>query len=440
MDNRITDLIDFATNGDIDGIKAIIREGIDLDLKNVDGNTALMGASRYSNTTSSLDTVKLLIDSGANLELQDVNGNTALMIAVENSNTTSSLDTVKLLIDSGANLDLQDINGNTALIFAVENSNTTSSLDTVKLLIDSGANLDLQDENGNTALIFAVENLNTTSSLDTVKLLIDSGANLDLQDIDGDTAYIILSRNYTEKIAIEIFYSEFRHRLRVNISKTYNFYDPIMQEGEDIDIEKYIQDDIGNIVIVYSNNKYFFTTRKIIMLQMDDALFYPCKEADTVKPNNILNELELYDLKKIGLHGGYFCNIDVLLNNPDLQTYSLINMKKSYPSFVSKRAIIDENYVSRLHCQAGQESLISFLVSAPPSTRDNPVNPVPLVGGKINKYKDKDNKKTRKGKNKINKTHRNIHKHNKNSNKTRKGKNKISKKSLKNKNYLITRN
>lgn len=44
-----------------------------INLKNNNGETALMLASKYSNTDSSIETVKILIDYGANVNLQDKN-------------------------------------------------------------------------------------------------------------------------------------------------------------------------------------------------------------------------------------------------------------------------------------------------------------------------------------------------------------------------------
>ncbi len=160
-----------ARNGktQIGSLRKIIEVGNDINLKNNNGLTALMFASKYSNTTSSLETVKLLIDSGADVNLRDDNGWAALMIASRYSNSTSSLETVKLLVDAGADLDIQNTDAWTALMMATVYSANESSFETVKLLIDAGADVNIQKTNGYTALTFA-------NNIEFVKLLLDNKA------------------------------------------------------------------------------------------------------------------------------------------------------------------------------------------------------------------------------------------------------------------------
>ncbi len=190
---NMTDIWSAAENGKISVIKKLLEEGIDINLQDSEGWTALMFASRFSDNESSLEIVKLLIDSGADLNLQDIDGMTALMLACEPSNTNSSLEIAKLLINSGADLNIKSNNGWTALMVASSDSNTDgkSSLETVKLLIDSGADLNLKNNMRYTALMLASKYSNTDSSLETIKLLIDSGADLNLQDYYGRTVLML---------------------------------------------------------------------------------------------------------------------------------------------------------------------------------------------------------------------------------------------------------
>lgn len=197
------DLFVAAKNGNINRINELLDNGVDINIRNNTGSSALMISSQYSNTTSSLDTVKLLLDRGANINIQDNDGWTPLLYASRDSNTTSSLDTVKLLLDRGSDINLTTNMGSTALIIASANSNTTSSLATVKLLLDKGANINTQNNSGSTALIIASGNSNTTSSLDTVKLLLDRGANINIITNSGNTALIASSNFSNNKSSIE---------------------------------------------------------------------------------------------------------------------------------------------------------------------------------------------------------------------------------------------
>ena len=403
--------LEFATNGNIDGLKSLIDKGVNINVQDKKGRTALILSSWYSNTTSNIETVNLLIESGAKLNIRDETGHTALMLSSVDSNKTSNIETVNLLIERGANLDIQDKYGRTALMNSCMDSTTTSSLETVKLLIKRGADIDIQDNDERTALILASWYSDTDSSLETVKLLIESGANLDIQDIKGKTFIDILKKKYDNSVISELVKSSperavLNKRFRVNISKTVTYFDPIMQSEETINIGDYIEEDKDNIVIVYNNNNYFMTTREIIQMQLDDATFYPCKEVDMMIPENIIMTQRLYDLKKIGFPYGVFANINSLDENKGFQTFALVPLNRSYPSFVSKSVLDGGSYVSALHCQEGQKSKISYLIPAIPSTKDNE-KPITVGGrrrkGKKTRMRKMKQRKTRKQKTRMRK-------------------------------------
>ena len=359
-------------------VKMLIDAGADLNIQANNGDTALIFACANIGTSSTEKTVKMLIDAGADLNKQSNNGGTALTIACCFSNTTSSENTVKMLIDAGADLNIQANNGETALIFACCFSNRTSTENTVKMLINAGADLNKQSNNGETALIFACGNIGTSSTEKTVIMLVEAGADLNKQLKTGETAYDILKNKNPTSPLLEILNPNkpnplLQQRIGLNITKTVSFQDPIMQTEEDINVGEYIMEDKDNIVIVYDKNRYFFTTRETIMTQKEDATIYPCKVADTLRVENIVRDKPLYDLKKIGFIAGYPCNISKLFENPDNQLFALINTEEKYPSFVSDEILNrGGSFVSGLHCQAGQESKISYMIVAVPSIQDNP--------------------------------------------------------------------
>jgi ankyrin repeat protein len=164
-------------------IEDIIEYKNIINKQNNNGWTALMIASRNSNTYSSIDTVKELIKTGADINKQNNNSWTALMFACKYSNTDSTLDTVKELIKTGADLNIQESTGWTALMFAGRYSNTDSNLDTVKELIKAGADINKQNNHGWTALTLACRYSNTDSNLDTVKELIKAGADINFNEL-----------------------------------------------------------------------------------------------------------------------------------------------------------------------------------------------------------------------------------------------------------------
>lgn len=170
-------------------------------------------------------------------------------------------------------------------------------------------------------------------------------------------------------------------RILANITKVVEFEDPIMMTTEEIHVEKYILEDPDNVVIVYGDNKYFFTNRQTIYNQADDATVYPCKtkgvDAMTIYENidDHVENRPLYDLKKIGLIVP-FCDIMVLFENREVQLFGLIEDNKIYPSFISKNYLQGQSGYGALHCQDGQKSYITRMVAAVPSTIDNPTRSI----------------------------------------------------------------
>jgi len=382
-------------------VKMLIDAGADLNIQAYIGNTALMWASSYSSRNSTENTVKMLIDAGADLNIQNKFNETAVIKASKDSNRPSTENTVRMLIDAGADLNIKNKLGNTALIYASNNS----SENTVKMLIDKGADLNIQNDIGNTALMNALLHINRHSKENTVKMLIDADADLNIKNKDGETAYDILKRVIPGSYLLPLLKptSLLDQRIRVNISKTVSFEDPIMLVTEQINIEDYIEEDKDNIVIVYNKNRYFFTTRDNINNQKDDATVFPCLEADTMNPENILRDRPLYNLIKIGFVGGYHCDMEKYYNNQGNQLFALINTDEKYASFVSDNVLNRAgSYVSGMHCQEGQGSKISYMIVAVPSNKDNP-DTVQMGGFKkrrtIKKVKGK-----KRGKNKKRKT------------------------------------
>ena len=109
------DLINAATDGDLRGIDAVIRQGVNVNHQNEHGNSTLLLASERGN----LNIVKALLNySGINVNLQNSEGNTAIMSAIING----YLNIVEeLLRHKDINVTLSNTAGNTALTLAKAN-------------------------------------------------------------------------------------------------------------------------------------------------------------------------------------------------------------------------------------------------------------------------------------------------------------------------------
>jgi len=120
------DYIKTFENGDLDAIKCFIDAGIDLNIKNKNGYTALILAAKHNN----LEMAKLLISKGANLNVQSKLGWTALMYAAY----ARFIDMTKLLINSGADLHIESDDNITTLNCAADSGLGANWPDIIKKL------------------------------------------------------------------------------------------------------------------------------------------------------------------------------------------------------------------------------------------------------------------------------------------------------------------
>ena len=106
------ELIEAAKVGDTVKLKRLINQGVNVNVTNVKGTTALMWAA-YKNH---IEFVKVLIDSGVDVNAKTEDGWTALMDAAIEGHAAM----LKILIDAGADVNATQGDGNTASTWAAE--------------------------------------------------------------------------------------------------------------------------------------------------------------------------------------------------------------------------------------------------------------------------------------------------------------------------------
>ncbi|MBO7244321.1 MAG: ankyrin repeat domain-containing protein [Alphaproteobacteria bacterium] len=153
-------------------IKELLKKGADMEVKDEDGQTALIRAAKIGDREG----VKSLAELGADVEAKDDAGQTALMMLACNG----YFEVVKYLAEGGADLEAKDEDGQTALMVAAN----WGELDVVKCLVECGADLDVKDKDGQTALMMLACN----GHFEVVKYLAQKGADLEVKDKDGQTA------------------------------------------------------------------------------------------------------------------------------------------------------------------------------------------------------------------------------------------------------------
>ena len=121
----------------------MMAAGVDVNEKDVEGNTPLIKASSYGK----VNFVKFLLDMGADVHKMNYKGVTALHRAAGTGNN----EIVNLLLDNNAFVDMPDLEGNTPLMAAV----SADKFSTVELLIKRGSIVEFRNKKGQTAINIA---------------------------------------------------------------------------------------------------------------------------------------------------------------------------------------------------------------------------------------------------------------------------------------------
>ena len=180
----------------IETIKTILKHKPNINYVNETGTSALLIACSM-NVGS--EAIELLCGTGINVDLQDDQGNTALHNVSRNRNDIN-FKIAQLLIKYGANIDLSNNNGCNALLFAIASHieevqktpifnmliSSEYLLNVVNYYIKSGANVNHVDINGLSSIYYAAVFGGFNVAL--IVELIKAGANLNLPDNKGFTA------------------------------------------------------------------------------------------------------------------------------------------------------------------------------------------------------------------------------------------------------------
>ncbi|MCB0326389.1 MAG: ankyrin repeat domain-containing protein [Bdellovibrionales bacterium] len=111
----------------IDLLQSLLKKGVDVNVKNANGDTALV----WSAYRDQVDLVTFLIEKGADVNAKGTYGEDALIVA----SNSASLDLVKLLVGAGADINSRDSQGNTPLRAARDNNQQ----EIIDFLISKGA-------------------------------------------------------------------------------------------------------------------------------------------------------------------------------------------------------------------------------------------------------------------------------------------------------------
>jgi len=153
-----------AMAGNKETVRALLKQGMDVNAAQGDGMTALHWAARQGD----VEIAQMLLYAGANVKASTrLGGYTPLLMAAQ----VGHAPMLEMLIKSGADAKVATANGTTPLMMAA----TAGKADAVKLLLDHGADPNAKESaRGETALMFAA-NFNR---VDAMKALLDKGADI----------------------------------------------------------------------------------------------------------------------------------------------------------------------------------------------------------------------------------------------------------------------
>ncbi|KAI0430926.1 hypothetical protein F5Y09DRAFT_306177 [Xylaria sp. FL1042] len=149
----------------------LATEAVDLDFKDINGETALSWAARSGHEAL----VELLLKKGAGIDIQDTASRTPLSWATG----YGEVAVVRLLLKRGADVNSRDKSGWGPLSWAVAGFHKA----TVRSLLASNANTNLRDNEDRSPLFLAV----TNGDLDSCEMLIDHDADINARDNVGRT-------------------------------------------------------------------------------------------------------------------------------------------------------------------------------------------------------------------------------------------------------------
>ncbi len=158
----------------VDIVKALMKAGADVQVRDSCGNTVLINSILHNGLENGI--TDLLLDSDVDIDAQNKKGETALMCAIERGNVRTSSE----LLRRGCSVDYQDKDGNTALIRSV-----LFFLDEtmIRILLQNHADINIRNHHGETALSLAA----FFGTREQVGFLLDKGASVNTQNSRGDT-------------------------------------------------------------------------------------------------------------------------------------------------------------------------------------------------------------------------------------------------------------
>jgi ankyrin repeat protein len=141
----VSDLMTAVRRNDVDRVRTLISQGVDVDAVDNNGDAPLVMAAYLGHD----EILRLLLEAGADVTAVDPGMKATALHAAAYAGRTEA---ARLLIAHGIDIDKQGpVNGYTALHDAIWQNN----VDTARVILEGGPNLELKSHDGQTPLDFA---------------------------------------------------------------------------------------------------------------------------------------------------------------------------------------------------------------------------------------------------------------------------------------------
>ena len=170
---------DAARQGDREAVRALLKQGGDVNAAQGDGMTALHWAA----SNNDVELAGMLIHAGANLRAATrINGYTPLLIAAKRGHAP----VIRTLLERGADPKATSVNGTAPLMLAA----AAGSVEAATLLLDAGADVNAKESaRGQTAIMFAA----AYNRVPVLKVLAQRGADV------AATSKVVDLNSFTEE-------------------------------------------------------------------------------------------------------------------------------------------------------------------------------------------------------------------------------------------------
>lgn len=172
--------------------------GLEADAPDIKGTTPLMIVAVGSDISSCVPIAQQLLESGANVNALGDEDGTPLMRASRFGN----IEMVQLLIARGANVESRDSLGRTALHMALERT-TGTEREIISILIKAQIDTEAKDHDGRTALHIALERTAGTEG-ETISILLQAQVDLEAKDKHGRSALGVASKRGNLAVARQL--------------------------------------------------------------------------------------------------------------------------------------------------------------------------------------------------------------------------------------------